>query len=343
MKNIKATILLLLFVPILLFVQCKDAKQESKRYISDADTAYSEDIRSISKRINKNPGDANLYATRANAFYFEDKFEESVKDIEYALELNPEEALYHFKRGFYLMSMDTVDYKVVRDCYKKALELQPNFPEAGIELAKLQIARMEYQNAETYLSDILYLDKTYAPAYFYRGISKKEQGDTVTAVDMFTQALVHKDDYWEANMELGLLYAEKGDPIALQYFDKVLEFNELSTAAMYAKGLFMQKKGQYKDALKLYERVVSLNPGHRLAFYNMAFIYLRFEEYGKAKEKATSAIDLDPSYDNAIYLKGLACELSGSIEEAKELYAKCLEVNPEHSSALRDLEKLKAN
>lgn len=319
---------------------CGGNSTTNERYIAESDTMYTEDVRSISKRINDNPSDAKLYATRANTFYYEDNFGEAIEDISYAIKLEPKNAVYHFKKGEYLMRLDTLKTKEVKESFETALELQPDFPEAAVQLAKIYIARQEYNKAEVLLSDILYKNKTNAQAYFYRGISKKEQGDTLTAVDAFTQALIYKDDYLEACMQLGDLYAIKGNDLALQYFNKALAIDEFSYEALYSKGLFLQKKQQYKDALIHYEKTVEINPGHRLAYYNMAYIHLLFENYTRAIEYSDEVINLDPGNDNAYYLKGLCFEMTGDQAQAKELYEKSLEVNPNNELAKNAMVKM---
>ena len=51
---------------------CSDTGNE--RYISEKDTTYSADVRSISEKINKSSRNAELYYKRANTFYFEENF-----------------------------------------------------------------------------------------------------------------------------------------------------------------------------------------------------------------------------------------------------------------------------
>jgi len=339
MRKPSLIIVAIFYLTSLFFVGCVSNIKRGERFISSSDTTFSADVRSVSQKINDNPRDEKLYATRANTFFYEDNFKEAISDIEYAIKLAPKNAVYHYKKGEYLMQLDTVQFKEVRKSFETALKLQPEFPEASLNLAKILIARQEYSKAEKHLSDILYQDKTYAEAYFYRGISRKEQKDTINAVDMFTQALVYKDDYLEACIQLGDLYAQRGNELAIQYFNKALQIDEYSYEALYSKGLFLQKKQQYKDALLHYEKVMDVNPGHKLASYNMAYINLLFENFSKAIELADDVLDIDPNYDNAYYLKGLCYEIQGNEEEALALYKKTLEINPENALAKKALAK----
>jgi tetratricopeptide (TPR) repeat protein len=321
------------------FIGCSQIEEKGDRFISDTDTTYSEDVRSISKRINDDPLDDKLYVRRANTFYFEDRYKDAVLDIDYAIGLAPKNAIYYFKKGEYLMKQDTVKFKEVRSAFEGALKIQPEFSDASLNLAKILIARQEYQKAEKHISDILYQDKTNAEAYFYRGISRKEQKDTINAVDMFTQALLYNDDYLEACIQLGDLYAARNNKLALQYFDKALQIDEYSYEALYSKGLYLQKNQQYKDALIHYERVVDINTGHKLAYYNMAYINLLFENFSSAMAYADDVIEIDPTYDNAYYLKGLCLDIQDDKAGAVALYEKTLEVNPENPLAKKALGK----
>jgi tetratricopeptide (TPR) repeat protein len=319
---------------------CSQKSEQGERFISSSDSAYSEDVRSISERINNSPDDASLYATRANTFYYEENYNEAILDIDRALVLAPSNPVYHFRKGEYLLSLDSVDSKAVKKSLKKSIELKPDFSEAILVYSKLLIARMEYKEADIMLSKALHQDNTNAKAYFLRGISKKEQKDTATAIDQFNKAITYDDNYFEAVLQIGDLYAAQNNERALLYFDKALVINEFSADAYYSKGLFLQRKEQYKDAMALYENTVKLNPGYRLAYYNMAFIMLKFENYSDAHEQLDNAIEVDPNYDNAYHLKGVCYEKQGNMEAAKEYYNKALTLNPEHPFAKRDLQNL---
>ena len=78
-KSICFSVMLL---SLLVFTQSCN-KKTAQRYISETDTSYSLDIRNVSKKINADPENAELYYLRGNAFYFLDQFSDAEIDLVY--------------------------------------------------------------------------------------------------------------------------------------------------------------------------------------------------------------------------------------------------------------------
>lgn len=342
-SSVEIAPLLFVFFVAGLLVSCTSKNDERERYISDSDTTYSADVRSISERINKSPEDASLYAIRANTFYYEENYPEALLDIEQSILLSPNEALFYYRKGEYLMSMDSVDSKSVKKAYQKSIELNPEFSDAILAYSKLLIARMEYKEADRMLSKALSVDNTNSKAYFLRGMSRKEQNDTAGAINMFSKAVSHDDSYFDAVLQIGDLYAAQNNELALLYFDRALAINEYSADAYYSKGLYLQNHSKFKDALKMYERTIELNSGYRLAYYNLAYIMIEFENYSDAHKQLDKAIEVDPGYENAYNLKGVCYQKEGNLELAREYYNRTISLNPDNPFAKRNLEKLDKN
>jgi tetratricopeptide (TPR) repeat protein len=87
---------IVLSIVLIVAISC-NSNRNSGRFISETDTSFSEEIRSVSAKINANPDDAELYYKRGNTFYFEKKYKDAILDFETAIALNPKQALYHYK------------------------------------------------------------------------------------------------------------------------------------------------------------------------------------------------------------------------------------------------------
>src|SRR5690606_4807393 len=96
---------MILIMFLTLILACNN---EIRRFIDENDENYSEDIRSVSHKINKNPSDAELYYQRANTFFYEKRFKDAIEDIKIAIELNPKNAVYHYKLGEFYFEQDTI-------------------------------------------------------------------------------------------------------------------------------------------------------------------------------------------------------------------------------------------
>lgn len=324
---------------------CK--KKQTARYISETDTSYSADIRSISKKINDNPGNAELYYRRSNAFFQEDNLKQALLDIDYAIHLDSVNPLYYFYKGNYMMSGDTANAIDAEKNYKKAISLVPNAKDGKnletdikFELAKIYLAKQKYDESEELYTSINKIDPSNPAPYFYLGMIAKEKGDTAKAILLFEKTLVYDDKHYNAIMQLGNIFAINHDKKALELFDKALKINAYSDEAQYAKGLFLQKDGRYKDAVILYESVARLNPAHIYCRYNLAYIYGKFEDYAKAITYLDQVVDLAPEYADAYTLRGAMKEKSMNSTGAYNDYKMALQLDPKQKLAEEGLKRI---
>ena len=335
-KSICFSVMLL---SLLVFTQSCD-KKTAPRYISETDTSYSVDIRNVSKKINADPSNPELYYKRSNAFFFEDNFKQATLDIEYALQLDSVSPLYNFCHGKYLMAGDTANAKEAEISYLKAIKTDPKFFDAHLDLAKLYLAKQIYDKSQDAYTKANKLDPSNPTPYFYLGIIAKEMGDTSKAMLLFEKTLVFDSKHYNAIMQLGNFYAETHDRKALLFFDRAMEINEYSDEAMYAKGLFLQKDQQYKDAAALYATVAKINPSHILCRYNLGFIEGLFGNYQKAITHLDETINLAPEYADAYTLRGLMKEKLKNSTGAYNDYKNALLLDKNQTKAKEGLKRI---
>ncbi len=343
-KLIKIVMMLkfkLLFFLLALFFCFQSCLQNTDfRVIKDSDTSYSQDIRSITKKINETPKVAELYYKRANTFYFEDNFKEAITDIGYAIELDSINPLYYFKKSQYLMAFDSVDSKEAEKTLKKSISLKKDYFEAYIDLAKIQLAKQNYNDAEQSYIEANKIDPSNPTPYFYLGILAKEMKDTQKAISLFEKTLVYESNHYDAIMQLGNYYAEKQNPKAMMFFDRAIKINELSDEALYAKALFLQKEEKYKDASALYELITKINPSHKFCRYNLAYIHVLFKNYNDAQSLLDELILMEDSYADAYALRGFIKEKKNDKTGAYTDYQKALEHDKNQTQALNGLKRV---
>src|SRR5690606_20198646 len=87
-----------------------------------------------------------------------------------------------------------------------------------------------FAKADYYISSSLRIDPYSPDPYFTRGliyrsdyyITGREESWKI-AVSSFQTAIEQEPDYYEAYVELGVMHAEKGDSIALEYYNSALD------------------------------------------------------------------------------------------------------------------------
>lgn len=311
------------------------------RFISENDTTFNKDVRDISAKINKDPNNPDLYYKRGNTFFYLKAYKDAVIDFGTATELDSQNALYHFRLGETILNLDSAQPQRVLKHLKKAVELKPEFNEAQLALAKVYVARQDYDLAIKILN-VLTAKPDYADkSWFYTGLIQKEKKDTANAMKSWEKALQANPQNYDAVIQIAGVLANKKDDLCLQYYDRALAINEFSDEANYGKGFYLQGKDQFAAALVLYTTALKINPAHRLALYNSAVIHMQFENWEDCRELCDKIIEMSPKDSKALALRGYAHEKSGNKKAAIDDYNAALEADPANKAARTGLNLLK--
>ena len=333
--------ILLLFIIGLTSFSCK--KSIPGRYISETDTAFSKDIRDVSAKINKDPFNADLYYKRGNAFYYQKLLNDAVLDFETAVNLDSNNAVYHFKLGETCLLQDSANPIKTLHHLQKATALKKDFFEAEFSLAKLYLYRQMYDKAINAFEKLEKQPEYADNAIFFKGMGYKEQKDTLRAMQHFEKVLQLNPQHYHAVMQIASLYAGRADDLALQYYDRALAINEASDEACYGKGYFYQQLGDYEKALAMYDKARLINSAHKIALYNSAFISLARKQYEKCRDLCNTFIQMDENNANAYAMRGAAYEKMGNKKAALQDYNAALGLDPKNQPALTGKQILTGN
>ena len=315
--------------------------RNSGRFISESDTTYSEDIRSVSAKINQSPATAELYYKRGNTFYYEKRFKEAILDFEYAITLNQNQPFYHLRCAESWISMDSTNSEKTKFHLIKAIELKPDYYNAMSLLGKYYLARQQYPKAIEIYDKLINQQEFADQAFVMMAVAYKEQKDTVKAEAIIDKALTQNPENFDAVMQKVLLLMNRNDVNLDQWANKAIRMNEFSDEALYTYGFILQKQLKYADAVGFYERVIKINPNHILAHYNTAVIQSLFDNYTEAIDWSEKTLDLNPEFANAMALKGYCYEKLGNKKAALTEYQAALSINPNLISAKEGLQNVK--
>ncbi len=304
-----------------LLSNCTNQLPDGAQFISENDTTFSEDIREISLKINKSPKDDNLYYLRGNTFFFDQNYKKAIIDFQTAAFLNSENPLYHFRLGESYLQIDSADYEKSNLHLSKAIELKPDYTEAKFLLAKLNLARQQYENFNKWYKEIENNPEFREKSMVLKLIALKEQKDTAKAEAMCDFILNEYPNNFDATMQKALLLYNKDLKLAEIYIDKALSIDEFAAEALYSKALILQKNEKYADAYKLYERTIKVNPDHLFALYNMGVIDHFFENYQDAIKHADMILDKSPTFAKAFALKGSSYKMMGNKKAAEDQFS----------------------
>jgi tetratricopeptide (TPR) repeat protein len=178
-------------------------------------------------------------------------------------------------------------------------------------------------------------------AFFIKGMAYREMGDTAKAVQNLQIAVEKDQQYYDAYMQLGLIFSTKHNPLAADYFKNALNIRPKSIEAYYGLGMFFQSVEEYNKAIESYTTILKIDPKYKYAHFNLGYIHLVYlKVYDAAIKHFTDAIIVDPNYAEAYYNRGYSFELRGDINNARTDYIQAMKIKPNYSKAVEGMNRL---
>ena len=227
------------------------------------------------------------------------------------------------------------------EALEKAVSLDSENTDAYLKLAEMSIVIRDYQKALGYIDKALRVDDLNAKGYMLRGVVLMETGDTIRGIRNFQKAIDVKQDYLEAHVQLGTLYALKKSDLAIDYFNNALNIDPANIDVRYSLGMYYQETGRYEKAIQSYEFLLEQDPSFYIADFNIGYIYLVYlKDFKSAVDYFTRTIDLNPEYTEAYYNRGFAYELLKDPENSRKDYEKVLELHPNYEKAIEGMNRI---
>lgn len=122
-----------------------------------------------------------------------------------AQEINTKVLKTHFDSWEAYYNIALLDKNKQTIYLKKALAVNLSFKDAWIELAKIDIEKGNYDNAQKYLSNAFNIDENDFRYYYYQGLININSGDTIKAKDNLTKSLKLNSNFEDAKKALNNL------------------------------------------------------------------------------------------------------------------------------------------
>lgn len=299
----------------------------------------SPELKAVNKELLENPNSADLYYKRGKVYFDLHELKEAANDANRAIKIDSTNA------DFYMLLVDAYfSQNKTRQAKEELEKIERKFPEnteALMKLGELYFIVRQYQKSLDYINKALKIDKLIAKGYFLKGKVYSETGDTTRAISSFVTATEQDNKYEDAFYDLGIIYAARKNPLALEYYQSVLQINPNNNEAKYARAKFLQDIGKIDEAIKEYETVVLENKTCENCYYNLGAIYLNIKKDNKkAVECFTKAIEINPSYIEAYFARGYSYSKLKDKENAKADYKMCLKIQPNYEAAIEGLNEL---
>ena len=180
---------------------------EALSFLSDADQSisqgdYDQAIADCTRAIELVPDLAEAHFKRGFVYtYYLDEYEKAIADYDRAIELDPEYKRAYANKGRALRILDRYDEALT--ALDQAIQLDPEYVWAYTERGIVYAHYLkEYEKAIADYDRAIELDAEYAYAYFYRGLAYEQLGEKAKAIADFEEFLkLSKDEYWRSQAE----------------------------------------------------------------------------------------------------------------------------------------------
>jgi len=301
-------------------------KIEKKAQSEKEKKEYEESIRSLKKRIEDNPKDADSYNILGFFYHKNKKYAQAAREFEKAVKLEPGSPEFRCNLATSYLFMEKYDEALkeyqktlesefvhnLREIIKKNMTIAhlkwhiihyPNNP--NIALLYNKVGMIWYEKG-TYDKAIEALEKAaeLAPGipwpHYNLGRAYEADGQIEKAKSAYKKVLSINPDFTLARMKLERLGKKK---VAISS-EKKIPFSEIifnspdNSEAHYQVGLMYAQRGEIDKAIKEFEKAVSLDQEFTMVYLNLGRSYETKEEYEKALETYKKAFTLDPGLKN---------------------------------------------
>lgn len=339
MRKLRFHLPLLFLLLSFLVVSCRPAGEKKKVQEAVSVDSLNAEAESLNVKIMADSGNPDNYYQRAKVYLDQKEINKALSDIGKAIDLNDKDARYYVTLADLYLVMGKIPNCL--EALRKAEEIDPKNNDALLKLAEVYLILKDYQSAFNYTKKALDLESINPVAYFIRGFAYMEQGDTTLAVKSFMAAADQDQNYYDAYIELGLLYSSKKNPLAMEYLQTAVKIEPNRTEGYYLLGMAYQEQEVISKASETYEKLLVIDPDYEEAYYNLGYINLVYnQDFEQAIQYFGKAISLDPGNTDAYFNRGYSFELAGDPVSARNDYRKALELSPNYERAVNGLNRL---
>lgn len=300
-------------------------------------------IDALTRDIKANPDNMMLRVARANAYSEEGLYKEAEEEARRIYE--KDKTNWRAARLLAWAYFDNQESKPALKVLERALELHPDTIPLLLVQSEINLNVKQYNESLTAAEKVLKLEPFNVDGHFMRGLTLKYMGDTLNALSSFQTVIEQDADHVEAYLQLGGMFADKSEKIAIDYFDNVLRIDSTNYQALKGKADFYHQNftatnGLLDKAKVSYERLIVHHPQESDGTYNYGLLFMELGEYESAANFFDIATKYDPAFGNAYYYKGEALEMQGNYAGAKVAYENAANNGERFGRAKEALERL---
>ena len=216
---------------------------------------------------------------------------------------------------------------------KQILAIQPNNPDANIELGNEQAVKRNYRNARDYYLKAIKGDPDNIEALFGHGKMSYYLQRDEDSKRSFNKILSIDPNNAPALSYLAKFEAEsRRFKKALEYVSKAIEIDPTNSDYFFDLGNFNREAGRFADAEKAWKRATELDPDYFLGYAYLAGLYDEQNKFDLAYENYKKVVQKNPNYYYAYESIGMLAWHMEKFDEARKGFLAAYNANPKNTS-----------
>lgn len=259
-----------------------------------------------------------------------------------AIEKTQRDELFYHKLADICVRRNTMDKAI--DCYKRALEANPNNRDILVKLATVTQTFFPENVEESidYYNRLLEIEEDNAQIYYELGHLYLKKADKIHAIVAFKLALEKDIDnpFYNNSLAYAFVQAELYDE-AIEYYQKAIKLNpdkQWTSIVCQALGsIYYQVKGNTEAAIASFQAGIILDPENSEIHLSLGDAYMAENDLDNAIRAYCESISVNSEDYRAYSKAGIALWEKDFVEEAIVSYHRAIEINPEYDIAHNNL------
>lgn len=341
----------------LILLSCNQDQNINNNKASNQEESNSKGTLSdIEQNILENPDNPVAYYNRAIFYKNNKKYSRAIEDINRALRILPDSNAFKYEKaeilynsGLYKQNTSHIDEaKIYLD---NILKYETNNINSLLLKSKILLFEKDTDASMQAIVTILKNEPTLAEAYFLKALIYEIIGNDNFAKSSYQTAIEMDVNYYDAYINLGIIYAKEMNNKAISYYNSALEIQPNSIEALRNKGLYYHFSKNYLKARVSFMNILNIDSLFEEAYFNIGNTYIgmyndNMDAYSKdttlnkAIEYFYKAVNINPKYVQAVYNLGVQYEYKGEIDSAKKYYLRAIDLENNYTPALDAINSL---
>jgi lipoprotein NlpI len=246
----------------------------------------------LNEALRLDPGFANAYTNRGDAYDDEGKYDLALADFARALSLDPNSARTYNNRGVTYGKQGKYDLALAD--FNRSMTIDPTFAESYANRGTLYDSQGKYDLGLADLTHALQLEPDLYIALNDRGVNYNHRHQYDLAIADLDEALRVNPNGAQAYDNRGISHRGKGEyALAIADYDQAIRLDPTSAFAFTNRGNAYRDQGQDDLAIADYTAALRIDPNHALAYSNRGYVLVTLGRFNDAEHDFSKLVSLD--------------------------------------------------